>query len=210
MATQSISPTRCCLYARVSTTNGGQHPEMQLAELREHALRRGWTVAGEFTDQISGSKDSRPALNKLMAQAHRREFDVVLVWKLDRWGRSLKHLVNSLAELDSLGVAFVSLRDNFDLTTPSGRLMFSIVGAMAEFERALIQERVKAGIAHARVRGKRLGRPRANVDLALLAARRQEGASWRQLAAEFHVDPATLLRTSRRCENPAETAVANA
>lgn len=133
MASQSISPTRCCLYARISTTNGGQHPEMQLAELREHAQRRGWVVVGEFTDQISGSKDSRPALNKLMAQAHRREFDVVLVWKLDRWGRSLKHLVNSIAELEALGVAFVTLRDNLDLTTPSGRLMTHILGAMAEF-----------------------------------------------------------------------------
>jgi DNA invertase Pin-like site-specific DNA recombinase len=145
-----------------------------------------------------------------MADAHRRKFDAILVWKLDRFGRSLKHLVNALAELEALGVAFVSLRDNLDLSTPSGRLMFHIIGAMAQFERALCQERVKAGIAHARAKGKRLGRPRANVDLTLLAARRQEGASWRKIAAEFHVDPATLLRTSRRCENPAETAVANA
>jgi DNA invertase Pin-like site-specific DNA recombinase len=183
---------------------------MQLAELREHALRRGWTVAGEFTDQISGSKDSRPALNKLMAQAHRREFDVVLVWKLDRWGRSLKHLVNSLAELDSLGVAFVSLRDNFDLTTPSGRLMFSIVGAMAEFERALIQERVKAGIAHARAKGKRFGRRRRDVDVELVTARRQEGASWRVLAKELNVPACTLLRAARRFNHPPETEVANA
>jgi DNA invertase Pin-like site-specific DNA recombinase len=216
MASQSISPTRCVLYARVSTSNGGQHPEMQLAELREHAQRRGWSVAGEFTDQISGSKDSRPALNRLMAQAHRREFDVVLVWKLDRWGRSLKHLVNSLAELDSLGIAFVSLRDNFDLTTPSGRLMFSIVGAMAEFERALIQERVKAGLAHARSKGQTLGRPRAQIDAARVQALRQQGWSWRAIAEHLGcADASTLLRAAKcweipaPCKNPAETAVAN-
>jgi DNA invertase Pin-like site-specific DNA recombinase len=209
MATSSL-PVRCVLYARTSTSNGGQHPKMQLAELREHAQRRGWSVVGEFTDQISGSKDSRPALNKLMAQAHRREFDVVLVWKLDRWGRSLKHLVNSLAELDSLGVAFVSLRDNFDLTTPSGRLMFSIVGAMAEFERALIQERVKAGIAHARARGKRLGRPSAKLDVELINSRRAAGASWRAISRELGVHATTALRAQARCsENPIETAVLN-
>src|SRR5271169_5876512 len=98
-----------------------------------------------------GSKDSRPALNRLMADAGLRKFDTVLVWKLDRFGRSLRHLINALAELEARGIAFVSLRDNLDLGTPSGRLMFQIIGAMAEFERALIQERVKAGLRHAPV-----------------------------------------------------------
>ena len=125
---------RVALYARVSTCNG-QSPEMQLAELREYVSRRGWEIFREYVDLgISGSKESRPELNRLMANAHRRNFDVVLCWKVDRFGRSLKHLVNALADLDSYGVAFVSLRDNLDLSTPSGRLMFQIIGAMACFD----------------------------------------------------------------------------
>src|SRR5450631_29486 len=139
--------TQVALYARVSTLHN-QDPEMQLAELREYAGRRGWQIVNEFTDQgVSGCKESRPALNRLMSDACRRRFDAILVWKIDRFGRSLKHLVNALAELAALGVAFISLRDNLDLSTPSGRLMFQIIGAMAEFERALIQERVRAGLA---------------------------------------------------------------
>src|ERR1035437_5339427 len=151
---------RVARYARVSTLNG-QHPEMQLADLREYASRRGWQIAGEYVDEgVSGSKECRPGLNRLMDDSRRRQFDIVLVWKIDRFGRSLKHLVNALADLDSYGVAFASLKDNLDLSTPSGRLMFQIIGAMAEFERALIQERVKAGLHNARRNGKKLGRPR--------------------------------------------------
>ena len=109
-------------------------------------------------------------LNQLMADAHRRKFDAVLVWKIDRFGRSLKHLVNALADLCAYGVAFISFRDNLDLSTPSGRLMFQIIGAMAEFERSLIQERVKAGLRNARAKGKKFGRPRAQVDADRVAA----------------------------------------
>src|SRR5207247_9599446 len=146
---------RVALYARVSTLLG-QSPEMQLVELREYAARRGWLVIGEYVDRASGIKESRPALNRLMTDARRRKFDMIVVWKVDRFGRSLKHLVNALAELESLGVAFVSLRDNLDLSTPAGRLMFQIIAAMAEFERALIQERVRAGLGDAREEGQRL------------------------------------------------------
>src|SRR5215469_10436660 len=150
--------TRVALYARVSTANGQQDPEMQLRELREFAERRSWQIADVYTDTVTGSKDSRPALNRLMQDAKQRRIDAVLVWKLDRFGRSLRHLVNALAELEALGVAFVSLRDNLDLSTPSGRLMFQIIAAMGEFERELIKERVSAGIRLAK--GKRIGRPR--------------------------------------------------
>ena len=129
---------------------------MQLRELLQFNECRCWHIADVYTDTVTGSKDSRPALNRLMNDAKQRWIDAVLVWKLDRFGRSLCHLVNALAELEALGVAFVSLRDNLDLTTPSGRLMFQIIGAMAEFERALIQERVKAGLRNARAKGKRL------------------------------------------------------
>ena len=128
------NPHRVGLYARVSTSVG-QSPEMQLVELREFATRRGWTLVGEYVDHgVSGAKESRPALNRLMTDAKERNFDVVAVWKIDRFGRSLKHLVNALAEFESLGIAFVSLKDSLDLTTPSGRLLFQLVAAMAEFE----------------------------------------------------------------------------
>jgi DNA invertase Pin-like site-specific DNA recombinase len=111
------------LYARVSTRNGHQDPEMQLTELREYVNRRGLNIYEEYVDEgISGSKESRPALNQLMTDARRCKFDAVLVWKIDRFGRSLKHLVNSLADLSAYGIAFISLRDNLDLSTPSGRL----------------------------------------------------------------------------------------
>src|ERR1700680_2303330 len=175
---------RVALYARVSTLNN-QDPEMQLSELREYAERRGWQIVEEFTDQgVSGCKESRPALNRLMSDACRRRFDAILVWKIDRFGRSLKHLVNSLAELAALGVAFISLRDNLDLSTPSGRLMFQIIGAMAEFERALIQERVRAGLRNARAKGKRLGRPRVIVDVSKVASLLARGGSWSQIQAD--------------------------
>lgn len=138
---------KTALYARVSTLNG-QDPEMQLRELREYATRREWEIADEYTDHgFSGSRDSRPALNRLMADACHRRFDAVLVWKVDRFGRSLRHLVNALAELGALGVAFVSLRDNLDLSTPSGRLMFAVIGAMADYAVCVIMESQSAELA---------------------------------------------------------------
>lgn len=144
---QRGSASRAAIYARVSTANNGQDPSLQTRELREYCEHRGWNIAGEYIDiGISGAKEKRPALDRLLSDAHRRRVDVVLVWKLDRFGRSLKHLVTTIADLEALGVAFVSLRDNIDLSTPSGRLMFQIIGAMAEFERALIQERIRAGL----------------------------------------------------------------
>src|SRR5436190_320933 len=123
------------------------------------------SVLREYVDEaVSGTKDRRPALDRLMADAKQRRFDAILVWKLDRFARSLRHLVNALAELEALGVAFVSLRDNVDLSTPSGRLMVQIIGAMAEFERSLIVERVRAGLQNARRRGRKLGRRPAMVN----------------------------------------------
>ena len=132
-----------------------------------------------------------------MADAHSRKFDAVLVWKIDRWGRSLKHLVTSLAELDAYGVAFISLRDNLDLSTPSGRLMMQLLGAMAEFERALIQERVKAGLRNAKAKGVRLGRPRVFVSESKIEALRASGTSWRTIAKELGVGIGTARRASQ-------------
>ena len=178
---------KAALYARVSTRNNGQDPEMQLAELREFATKRGWQVAGEFVDVgVSGSKDSRPQLDAMMRLAKTRKLDVIAVWKLDRFGRSLRHLVDALAELKAVGCAFVSLRDNLDLSTPAGRMMFHVVAAMAEFERELIRERVKAGLAHARAKGQRLGRPNIrrdrDNDARIIRQMRAEGESYGEIA----------------------------
>jgi DNA invertase Pin-like site-specific DNA recombinase len=185
---------KVALYSRVSTLNG-QDPELQASELREYAQRRGWQIVREFVDRgVSGSKDSRPALNELLSDVHQRRCDVVLVWKLDRLGRSLRHLVNTLAELEARGVAFVSLRDNLDLSTPSGRLMFNVIGAMAEFERALIQERVKAGIRNARAKGKRIGRPRIAADGRQVVVLRKAGSSWSEVCKQTGLSKGTAQR----------------
>lgn len=144
--------SKIAIYARVSTSD--QKVDLQLDELRHYAQLRGWQVAGEFVDVgISGSKASRPELNRMIKDAHLRRFDAIVVWKMDRLGRSLKHLITTIEDLETYGVTFVSLRDNLDLSTPTGRLMMHVIGAMAEFERGLIQERVVAGIAAARKRG---------------------------------------------------------
>jgi DNA invertase Pin-like site-specific DNA recombinase len=183
---------RVALYARVSTLNG-QDPQMQLREMREYATRRGLEVVDEYTDHgISGSSESRPQLNRLMADAQHRKFDAVLVWKVDRFGRSLRHLVNALAELGALGVAFISLRDNLDLSTPSGRLMFAVIGAMAEFERSLIQERVRAGLRNARAKGQQLGRPHRIVDRDNILQMKAEGVSLRQIAKRLGIGYGTV------------------
>jgi DNA invertase Pin-like site-specific DNA recombinase len=181
---------------------------MQLAELREYAARRGWQVVDEYIDEgVSGSHESRPALNRLMADTHRRLFDIVLCWKIDRFGRSLKHLVNALADLDAYGVAFVSLRDNLDLSTPSGRLMFGVIGAMAEFERALIQERVRSGLKAARARGKCLGRPSRYLDIDRIRDMRAAGMSLRQVAAQLKVGYGTVRARIESSEQKSQSEI---
>jgi DNA invertase Pin-like site-specific DNA recombinase len=196
-ANQKSLPVRAAIYARVSTANNGQDPSMQVRELREYCERRGWNLIREYVEiGVSGTKEKRPQLDRLMADAHRRQIDAVLVWKLDRFGRSLKHLVNSLAEFEALGIVFVSLRDNLDLSTPAGRLMFQIIGAMAEFERGLIQERVRAGLRNARAKGKQLGRPRAIVDASRIVSLRAQDKSWAAIAAELKVGEGTVRRAA--------------
>jgi DNA invertase Pin-like site-specific DNA recombinase len=152
---------RAAIYARVSTSD--QEPENQLAELRRYIAARGWTSV-EYVDRgVSGAKDRRPALDQLVRDAKRRRFDVLVCWRLDRLGRNLKHLITLIDDLQSLGVAFVSLAEGIDATTPAGKLQLHILAAIAEFERERIRERVLAGLQRAKANGRRLGRPRREV-----------------------------------------------
>ena len=179
--TSRMKPTKVAIYARVSTQE--QDPGLQLSELRQYIKDRGWTVYREYVDKgQSGAKDSRPELNKLVADAKRRRFDVVLVWKFDRFARSVKHLVNSLYEFKALGIDFVSLTEGIDTSTPLGEAMFSIIGAMAQLERDLIRERVTAGMKRARDKGKALGRPKREIDLDALVALRETNHSLGKIA----------------------------
>ena len=149
------------LYARCSKLNGHQDPEVQLSALRAFCTARGWTVVREYVDWgVSGAKEKRPALDELMqaAKTGSLDFDAVLVWKIDSFGRSVQHLCNAVSQLAESNIAFVSMTDNIDMSTPAGKLMFHMISAMAEFERALIQERIKSGLRHAKEKGVLPGR----------------------------------------------------
>src|SRR5213075_123887 len=190
--------TRVAIYARVSTTNHGQDVGLQTRELRQFAEARGWTVAGEYVDAgVSGAKDSRPELNRLMADAHKRRFDVVCVWRFDRFARSVSHLLRALETFKALGIDFVSFSEQMDTSTPAGKMVFTVLGAVAELERSLIVERVKAGLRNARAKGKRLGRPKRTVDARRIAALRAQGVGWKRIAAEMEIGVGTLYRLAR-------------
>ena len=189
-----MKPTKVAIYARVSTQD--QDPGLQLSELRRYIKDREWTVYQEYVDiGQSGAKDSRPELNKLIADAKRRRFDTVLVWKFDRFARSVKHLVNSLYEFKALGIDFVSLTEGIDTSTPLGEAMFSIIGAMAQLERDLIRERVTAGMRRAREKGKALGRPRKEIDLGKLIALREANYSLGKIATITGLPKSTVHST---------------
>ncbi len=194
--TSASGATRVAIYARISTANSTQSPEMQLRELREHAQRRGWKIFAEYIDAgISGAKECRPALDRLMTDAHRRRFDVVLVWRFDRFARSVTHLLRALDTFRVLGMEFVSLSEALDTATPAGRLTFTVLGAVAELERSLIAERVKAGIRNARARGVTLGRPKVVADAATIERLRGQGRSWRSIARELGVAAETAKKS---------------
>jgi DNA invertase Pin-like site-specific DNA recombinase len=191
---------RVALYARVSTLNL-QSPDLQLRELREHVERRGWKLEREYVDAgISGAKDRRPELDRLMADAHRRRFDVVAVWKFDRFARSVTHLLRALDTFRVLGIEFVSLSESLDTATPAGRMVFTVLGAVAELERSLIGERVRAGLRNAKAKGKRLGRPRAVGDVSRIAQRRTSGASWRAIGREMGLSGETVKKLAKCSE----------
>ncbi len=150
---------RAALYARGSTDDRGQDPETQLRQLRAYAARRGFAVAGEFVDVASGTRNDRPRYKRLMEAARKRAVDVVLVWRYDRFARSTQALVNALMEFRALGVDFISYQENVDTTTPQGELVFGMMASLAQFESALIGERVRAGMARAKAQGKCISRP---------------------------------------------------
>ena len=183
------------IYARVSTVDKGQDPEMQLSELREYCDRMGWQYQ-EYVDCTSGAKETRPEYQRLMRDADRRKIDLVLVWSLDRFGRSLKQLINDLDFLGSKGIDFRSHTQALDTTTPQGRLMFQLLGAFAEFERGMTSERVKAGLSTARARGKRLGRPLAleqnGITVEDVRRLADQGLSRRQIARKTKLGSTTV------------------
>ncbi len=169
---------------------------MQLTELREYCKHRGWEIVNEFVDTgISGAKDSRPALDSLMKDAHRRKFDVVIVWKFDRFARSVTHLLRALDTFRALGLEFVSFSEALDTATPAGRMTFTVLGAVAELERSLIAERVRAGIRNARARGVRLGRPKVVADVATIGRLRAQDRSWRSIGRELGIAPETAKKS---------------
>src|SRR5712691_3359390 len=187
---------RVAIYARVSTTNHGQDVGLQTRELRQFAEARAWTVAGEYIDAgVSGSKDSRPELNRLMADAHKRRFDVVCVWRFDRFARSVSHLLRALETFKALGIDFVSYSEQMDTSTPAGKMVFTVLGAVAELERSLIVERVRAGLRNARAKGKKLGRPRVVVDAARIGRLRAQGRSVREIADELGYSRSLVHKT---------------
>jgi len=186
------------VYSRVSTIGHGQDPAMQTRELREYCERRGWEIYGSYVDNgVSGKKDSRPALNRLMEDAHARRFDVVVCWRFDRFSRSVSHLCRALETFNALDIQFVSLCEQVDTNTPTGKLVFTILGAVAEGERNLIAERVRAGLRNARAKGKRLGRPTKPVDVDRINSLRASGHSWRTIAATMKLSVGTVHTAAR-------------
>jgi DNA invertase Pin-like site-specific DNA recombinase len=187
---------RVALYARVSTLNHGQDVNMQLRELREYCQRRAWEIAGEYIDLgVSGAKDSRPELNRLMADAHKRRFEVVCVWRFDRFARSVSHLLHALETFKALGIDFVSYSEQMDTSTPAGKMVFTVLGAVAELERSLIVECVRAGLRNARAKRKRLGRPRTVVDASRIARLHSQGRSIREIAEELGYSSSLVHKT---------------
>ena len=187
---------RAALYLRVSTVD--QHPETQLHDLRQMAAQRGYAIVNEYTDRISGTKVKRPGLDQMMADARRGRFDVVLVWASDRIARSVKHFLEVLDELNRIGVEFVSFREQIDTGGPLGRAIVVIIGAIAELERNLIVERVRAGMRRARLDGTRIGRAPLALDSLAIQQDRQRGQSLRQIAKGHRISTATVQRVLRK------------
>ncbi len=188
---------RIAIYARVSTNK--QSTDSQLLDLRRYTRERGWKIFKEFVDNgVSGTKDSRPALNELMNDARKRRFDMVLVWRFDRFARSTRHLINSLEEFRNLSIDFVSYQENIDTSSPLGSAIFTIISAVAQLERDIIAERVKAGLRRARENGKRLGRPCTDVNRKEIQELRSQGLSHRAIATQLGISHSTVGQILRK------------
>jgi DNA invertase Pin-like site-specific DNA recombinase len=187
---------RAVLYMRVSTVD--QHPETQLHDLRQMAAQRGYQIVQEYTDRISGTKAKRPGLSQLMADARRGRFDVVLVWASDRIARSVKHFLDVLDELNRLNIEFISFRENIDTGGPLGRAVVVIIGAIAELERNLIVERVRAGMRRAKLEGRHIGRNPLQLDNTAIVRDRVLGRSFRQIAKIHRISTATVQRVLKQ------------
>jgi DNA invertase Pin-like site-specific DNA recombinase len=197
---------RAVLYARVST--GDQHPETQLLDLRQMAKQRGYGIVQEYMDTISSSKAKRPGLDRLLADARRHRFDVVLVAAFDRMARSTRHFLELLDELNHLGIEFISFRENIDTGGPLGRAIVVIVGAIAELERSLIVERVKAGMRRAKLEGRRIGRAPLDIDREQVVHDRCSGMSLKQVARKYRISRASVVRFVKEGKNRQAVAAA--
>ena len=200
MNTATPKSTRAAVYARVSTAD--QTCENQLLELHRYTVARGWAPQEYVDHWVSGAKDRRPSLDGLIADARRRRFDVLVVWRLDRLGRNLRHLVTLLEEMQALGIAFVSLAEGIDATTPAGKLQMHILAAIAEFERARIAERVRAGLARVKAKGQRLGRRPHRITADDL--QRVDELSTRKAATALGI-PSSVLHRARRGRTPGQS-----
>lgn len=183
---------RVGVYIRISTAE--QNTALQKDELPEYCQFRKWEIVETYCDVMTGAKDKRPALDRLIADAKRGKFDVVVVWRFDRFARSTRHLLEALELFQQLGIDFVSLQESVDTSTPTGKAMFTIIAAISELERATIRERVIAGQKAAKRRGVRFGRPQVRVDIHEANALRKEGRSWREIALALGISEDTLLR----------------
>ncbi len=191
---------RAAIYARVSTSGKGQDVEMQLRDLTGYTQSRGIEVFKEYIDSgFSGRKDQRPALDRLMNDAHKKRFDMVMVWRFDRFARSTKHLITALEEFKHLGIDFISYQENIDTSSPMGKAMFAITSAIAELEADLIKERVKAGINNARSKGVRLGRPSPQVNREELIRLRNEGLTIRGIAQRMKLSRSFVHKSLQNC-----------
>ena len=183
---------KVAIYVRVSTVNGGQNLENQTIPLKEYCEKRGWEIYKIYEEKESGAKDNRPVLRELMAQAKKRLFDCVVVFRFDRFARSSQMLINSLETFNSLGIDFVSYQESLDSSSPAGKALFTVISAFAEFERAIIQERVMAGLYRARMQGKVLGRPRVDIDKEEILKLKGEGMTTRAIGQRFGLSHTTI------------------
>lgn len=189
---------KVALYARISTNEKKQNIETQLKPLKEFTKKRNWKIHQTYTDKASGNQETRPELKKLMEDAAKRKFDIVLVFRFDRFARSTKQLVQALDNFQSLGIDFVSYQENIDTTTPSGKVMFTMISAFAEFEREIIRERVKAGLERAKAQGKKLGKPSiTKEEIESIKKHAKQGISRRKTAEALGIPLSTVQKYSK-------------